>query len=101
MSKKEILNKENSLIKFSVQSLQAQKPRFIQINFSKPQSKDLNLFYYDSALENNLNWIQIYIHNYYLKEEQLSKKFKYMQKTILLDSFPQEIKGKILNYFIL
>lgn len=55
MSKKEILNKENSLTKFSVQSLQAQKPRFIQINFSKPQSKDVNLFYYDSALENKLN----------------------------------------------
>ena len=55
MSKKEILSKENSLTKFSVQRLQVQKPRFIQINFSKPKSKDLNLFYYDSALENNLN----------------------------------------------
>ena len=42
----------------------------------------------------------MYIHNYYLKEKQLSQKFRYKQKTILLDFF-QKIKGKILNYFIL
>lgn len=93
MSKKErfYVSKENLFTKFSVQSLQASKARFSQINtWYKPKSKDLEVFYHYSPWESNTNCIQIYrvgIHNYYswlLNRKAINKKIYRSAKNNLI-----------------